>query len=44
MNEIVNTCLLPGDKFMLEMHLRRPGFTYGVCGTFTKKQRKNAKV
>ena len=28
MNEIVNKFLLVGDKFMLEMHLRQPGFTY----------------
>ena len=28
MNEIVNTFLLVGDKFMLEMHLKQPGFTY----------------
>ena len=27
MNEIVNTFLLAWDKFMLEMHLRQPGFT-----------------
>ena len=25
-----------GDKFMLEMHLRQPEFTYSACGTFTK--------
>ena len=28
MNEIVNTFLLAGDKFMPEMHLKQPGFTY----------------
>ena len=27
MNEIVNKFLLAGDKFMLEMHLKQPGFT-----------------
>ena len=27
MNEIVNTSLLAGDKFMPEMHLKQPGFT-----------------
>ena len=27
MNEIVNKCLLVGDKFMPEMHLKPPGFT-----------------
>ena len=34
MNEIGNTFLLAGDKFMSEMHLRQPGFTYSVCGPF----------
>ena len=29
-----------GDKFMPEMHLRQPQFTYSTCGPFTKhKQR-----
>ena len=23
---------------MLEMHLRQPGFTYSVCGPFTKNK------
>ena len=41
MNEIVNTFLLVGDKFMPEMHLKQPGFTYSACGPFTKnKERK----
>ena len=35
MNEIINTFLLVGDKFMPEMHLRQPGFTYTACGSFT---------
>ena len=40
MNAIVNKVLLVGDKFMPEMHLRQPGFTYSACGPFTKhKQR-----
>ena len=38
MNEIVNNFLLAGDKFMLEMHLKRLGFTYGACGPFTKNK------
>ena len=41
MNEIVNKLLLVGDKFMPEMHLKQPDFTYSACGPFTKKQRKN---
>ena len=32
MNEIVNTFLLAGDKFMPEMRLRQPGFVYSACG------------
>ena len=45
MNEIVNNFLLARDKFMPEMHLRQPGFTYSACGPFTKKQKgiKNVK-
>ena len=38
MNEIVNKFLLAGDKFMSEMHLRQPGFTYSACGPFTKNK------
>ena len=30
------TNLLTGDKFMPEMHLKQPGFTYSACGRFTK--------
>ena len=36
MNEIVNKFLLVGDKFMPEMHLKQPGFTYSAFGPFTK--------
>ena len=38
MNEIVNRFLLVGDKFMPEMHLKQPGFTYSACGPFTKNK------
>ena len=38
MNEIVNKVLLAGDKFMPEMYLKQPGFTYSVCGSFTKNK------
>ena len=34
MNEIVNTFLSTGDKFMLGMHLKQRGLTYSVCGLF----------
>ena len=35
MNKIINKFLLAGDKFMPEMHLKQPGFTYSACGPFT---------
>ena len=35
MNEIANNFLLAGDRFMPEMHLKQPGFTYRACGPFT---------
>ena len=38
MNKIVNKYLLLGDKFMPEMHLKQPGFTYSACGPFTKSK------
>ena len=40
MEEIVNKFSLAGEKFMAEMYLRRPGFTYSVCGPFTKNKEK----
>ena len=40
MNNIINKFLLAGNKFIPEMHLRQPQFTYSACGPFTKhKQR-----
>ena len=38
MNEIINKFLLVGNKFMPEMHLKQPGFTYKACGPFTKNK------
>ena len=38
MKEMVNKFLLAGDKFMPEMHLKQPGFTYSACGPFTKNK------
>ena len=38
MNEIVNKFVLVGDKFMPEMHLKQPGFTYSACGPFIKNR------
>ena len=44
MNEIVHKFLLVGDKFIPEMHLRQPAFTYSAFGPFTTKQIKNTKI
>ena len=38
MNEIVNAFLLVRDKYMPEMHLRQPEFTYSARGPFTKNK------
>ena len=43
MNEIVNKFSLTGDKFMPELHLKQPGFTYSACTPFTKNK-KNSKI
>ena len=45
MNKIINNFLLAGDKFMPEMHLKQPGFTYSACDHLlkTKKEFKNLK-
>ena len=37
-NEIVNKVLLVSDKFMPEMNLKQPGFTYSAFGPFTKNK------
>ena len=36
MNNVINTFLLAGDKFMPEMHLRQPRFVYSASGPFTR--------
>ena len=38
MNEIVNKLFLVGDKFMSEMHLKQPRFTYSTCGPFPENK------
>ena len=38
MNEIVNKFLLAGDKFMPEMDLKQPGFTYSAFDPSTKNK------
>ena len=43
-NEIVNKFLLAGYKFMPEMHLKQPGFTYSACGLFTRNKERIEKI
>ena len=40
MNNTINKLLLAGDKFMPEIHLRQPKFTYSACGPFTKHEQR----
>ena len=40
MNNVINTFLLAGDKFMPELHLRQPQFTYSACGPLTKHEQR----
>ena len=40
MDSIINKFLLAGDKFMPEMHLKQPGFTYSACRPFTKQKQR----
>ena len=44
MNQIANKLLLAGDRFMSEMHLRQPEFTYSACGTFTRTKQRIQKI
>ena len=36
MNKFVSKFLLTADKFIPELHLKQPGFTYSACGPFSK--------
>ena len=40
MNQLVDKFLLARDKFMPEMHLREPGFTYSICGPFNRNKQR----
>ena len=44
MNNLINKFLLAGDKFMPEIHLRQPQFTYSPCGPFTRHEERIQKV
>ena len=37
-NKIVNKFLLADDKFIPELHLKQPEFTYSACGPFTTNE------
>ena len=36
MSKIIDKLLLTGGKFMPELHLKQPKFTYSACEPFTK--------
>ena len=36
MNKIINKCSLPVNKFMRELNLKQPGFTYSAFRPFIK--------
>ena len=40
MNNTINKLLLAGDKFMPEIHLRQPQFTYSPCGPSVKHEQR----
>ena len=40
MNNTINKLLLAGDKFMPEIHLRQPLFTYSAFGPFTEHEQR----
>ena len=40
MNNTINKLLLAGDKFMPEIHLRQPQFTYSACGPSVKHEQR----
>ena len=44
MNNVINKCLLAGDKFIPEMHLRQPRFVYSACGPFTRHKERIKKI
>ena len=44
MDERVNKFLLARDKFMTEIHLNQPGFTYSAYETFTKNKERIQKL
>ena len=43
-NAIVIKLLLVGDKFMPEIHVKQPAFTYSACGSFGKNKERIKKL
>ena len=43
MNEIVHRFLLPGNRFMPEMHLKQSEITYSACGPFIRNKERTEK-
>ena len=39
-NNIINKFLLAGDKFIPELHLKQPQFTYSTCEPFTNHEQR----
>ena len=44
MNKIIKEFLGAGYKYVPEMHLKQPGFTYSACGPFTKSKERIKKI
>ena len=44
MNKIINKSLLTGDRFMPDLHLKQPGFTYSARKPFTKHRERIKKL
>ena len=44
MNKITTKFLLAGDKFIPELHLKQPGFTYSACEPFTRHHERIQKI
>ena len=43
-NKIINKFLLTGDKFLPELRLEQPGFTYSALGSFPEHRKRIQKL
>ena len=41
---MIDKVLLVGDKFIPEINLRQPRFTYSACGTFSEIKKQIQKI